>query len=128
MQKVAAIMSPRVVAVRSDCDLGRAIDTFLRTAVRHLVVLDPDGRVLGVLSAQQVIGALDGPEPCTSRPVGDQVVTVSARVRPGDDVRRAVEVMLGELVDAVAVVGDDDRVVGVLAWSDVVAHITRLAS
>ena len=42
MDAVSTVMSSRVVAIRSDCDLSVAVDTFLGAAVRHLVVVDPD--------------------------------------------------------------------------------------
>ena len=39
---VAALMSRRVVGIRSDCDLTVAAETFARTGLRHLVVVRAD--------------------------------------------------------------------------------------
>jgi CBS-domain-containing membrane protein len=50
-------------------------------------------------------------------------VATHARVGPDDDITRAVEVMLDELVDAVPVADRTGRVVGVVTWSDIVAHV-----
>lgn len=127
MEPVSTIMSRRVVEIRSDWDLSAAIDTFLGASVRHLVVVDPDRQVLGVLSAEQLLAALGMSEQGMAGPVGDQVVVVPERVAPTDDIRRAIEVMLDEVVAALPVI-EDGRAVGVLTWSDVVAHVSGVAS
>ncbi|MGZ4448230.1 MAG: CBS domain-containing protein [Nocardioides sp.] len=124
--RVGEVMSRRIVAIRSDCALSVAVDTFVRTSLRHLVVVDPDRRVRGLISAEQTLAALGVSG--TTRRVADHV---SARppVHHQDTVRRAAQVMLDELVDALPVVDDDGRVVGVLTWSDIVATVagTHLA-
>lgn len=43
------------------------------------------------------------------------------RVRSDDEIRRAVELMLDELVEALLVTDADGLVVGVVTWHDVVA-------
>ncbi len=121
MDAVSTVMSRRVVAIRSDCDLSVAVDTFLASAVRHLVVVDPDRTVRGLLSIEQVLAALGLPG--WPGRVGDQVLVEPARVRPDDDLQRAAEVMLDALVDAVVVADDTGRVVGLLTWADLVTHV-----
>lgn len=119
---VADIMSRRIVAIRSDCDLHVAVQTFLRTALRHLVVVDRDRVVLGILTVEQTMTALAsslGPV----RLVGDHVPGAGARVQVTDSVRAAASVMLNALVDALPVVDDDGRVVGVVTWSDILTSV-----
>ena len=119
-------MSRRIVAIRSDADLSVALDAFLRTALRHLVVVDPDRTCRGLLSAEAVLAAW---APATA---GDTAWPTTCRAssracttpRP---VRRAAEVMVVELVDALPVVDDDGRVVGVVTWSDIVAMVAGRA-
>jgi CBS domain-containing protein len=119
---VADIMSRRIVAIRSDADLSVALETFLRTSLRHLVVVDPDRTCRGLLSAERVL-ALLGTTPRRGRSVGEHVPVHQPRVHHGEPVRRAAEVMVVELVDALPVVDDDGRVVGVVTWSDIVAMV-----
>ena len=83
---VADIMSRRIVAIRSDCDLHVAVQTFLRTALRHLVVVDRERAVLGILTVEQTMTALAsslGPV----RLVGDHVPARGTRVSASDSVR-----------------------------------------
>lgn len=121
MDLVSTIMSRCVVAIRSDCDLSVAVDTFLASAVRHLVVVDPDRSVRGLLSVEQVLAALG--RPGWPGRVGDQVLGEPARVRPDDHLQRAAEVMLDALVDAIVVADDSGRVVGLVTWADLVSHL-----
>ena len=119
---VADIMSRRIVAIRSDCDLHVAVQTFLRTALRHLVVVDRERAVLGILTVEQTMTALAS-SISSVRLVGDHVPSPGARVRVSDSVRDAASVMLTSQVDALPVVDDDGRVVGVVTWSDILTSV-----
>lgn len=118
---VRAIMSRRIVAIRSDCELRVAVDTFLRTSLRHLVVVDPDRTCLGIITADQVLAGLGS----RRRQVGEHVRDGGLRVHLDDPVRRAAEVMVNGLVDALPVVDDDGHVVGIVTWSDIIAMVAR---
>ena len=118
---VRAIMSRRIVAIRSDCDLGVAVDTILRTSLRHLVVVAPDRTCLGIITADQVLAGLG----TRRRQVGDHVRDDGLRVHLADPVRRAAEVMVNGLVDALPVVDDGGHVVGILTWSDIISMVAR---
>lgn len=120
--RVRDIMSRRIVAIRSDAELSVALDTFLRTALRHLVVVDPDRTCRGLLSAEQLLASL-GTTGRRHHRVADHVAPRQPRVHHEAPVRRAAEVMVLELVDALPVVDDTGRVVGVVTWSDIVAMV-----
>lgn len=119
---VGSVMSRRVVGIRADCTLAVAADTFARTGLRHLVVVDAERRVRGLLTAERVLTALG----ITGRAgrVDDQVDAVEVSVGPADDIRLAASLMLDALVDAVLVTEPSGRVVGLLTWADVVTHVT----
>lgn len=118
---VRAIMSRRIVAIRSDCDLRVAVDTFLRTSLRHLVVVTPDRACVGIITADQVLAGLG----TRRRQVSDHVRDDGLRVHLADPVRRAAEVMVNGLVDALPVVDDGGHVVGIVTWSDIIAMVAR---
>lgn len=121
MEPVSTVMSRRVVAILCDCDLTVAVDTFLSSGVRHLVVVDPDRTVVGLLSVDQVLAALG--RPGWPGRVGDLALAEPARVHPDDGLPRAAEVMLDALVDAIVVADETGRVLGVVTWADLVAHV-----
>ena len=119
---IRQIMSRHLVAIRSDCDLRVAVDTFLRTGLRHLVVVDEDRTFRGIVTSEQVLAALNA---TGRRRVADHVRTTGLRVRAEDPVRRAARLMVEELVDALPVVDDAGRVIGIVSWSDIVAMVAR---
>jgi acetoin utilization protein AcuB len=122
MTRIETIMSRRIVAIRSDCELSVAADTFLRYAVRHLVVVDPDRSVRGILSAEDVVLAAGA---SGSRRIGDQALLTPQGVHPEDDVRVAADAMLDRMVEAVLVTEGTGHVIGIVTWSDLVAHVAR---
>ena len=119
---VASIMSRQPVAIRSDCELTVALDTFVRTSLRHLVVVDPEGSCLGVLSHEQATAAVDVFHARRGQ-VGDLISGRCPRLHRDASVRRAAEAMLLELVDALPVVDDTGHAVGIVTWSDIVALV-----
>lgn len=119
---VRDIMSRQIVAIRSDAELSVALDTFLRTSLRHLVVVDPDRTCRGLLSAEQLLASI-GTTGRRHHRVADHVPPRQPRVHHAAPVRRAAEVMVMELVDALPVVDDTGRVIGVVTWSDIVAMV-----
>ena len=119
---VQDIMTSRLVAIRSDAELTVAVDTFLRHGRRHLLVVDPDRRCRGLVSAEHVLAALAMAGP-RRRTIGDHVAPGPPRVQRTAPVREAAQVMLNELVDALPVVDDHGRVVGVVTWTDILAMV-----
>jgi predicted transcriptional regulator len=115
-------MSTRIVAIRSDCDLRVAVDTFLRTALRHLIVVDEKRSCLGVINSEQVLTALNA---SGGHRVGDRVTGQGLRVHRDASIRRAAQLMVDELVDALPVVDDTGHVVGIVTWSDIVRLVAR---
>ena len=118
---VADIMSRRIVAIRSDADLTVALDTLTRAKLRHLVVVDPDRTCRGLLSAEHVLASIG--TGARERRVADHVPLRQPRVHRDAPVREAAAQMVLHLVDALPVVDDDGRVVGVVTWSDIVRMV-----
>jgi CBS domain-containing protein len=57
---VADWMTPDVVAVSPDATLWLAVATMRRRAIRHLCVVDAQGRLVGILSDRDVTRVLPG--------------------------------------------------------------------
>lgn len=124
---VAEAMSAPAAALRDYDSLWHAVDRFVRTGQHHLVVLDGDEQLVGVLDDHQLLvhgstGGTDRPE-LARRTVGQLVRRMppgratAGQVRPGDPLGHAARVMARLAVDALPVV-DGGRVVGVLTAAD----------
>jgi CBS domain-containing protein len=129
---VDVMSAPPLVVVRDYDSVWHALERFTDTGLQHLVVLDEQDRLVGVLADRlvlagwpmdamglhhQTVGQLLHPVPGT--------VSSSARVRGSATVQEAGSLMLAHHVDAVAVVDDRDVVVGIITGSDLVRSLVR---
>jgi CBS domain-containing protein len=97
---------------------------------RHLVVIDDDLRPLGVLDERDI--ALEWPP----GPLGAHHLPVHRllrfrsrpRVRPGDDIATVAATMLASRTDAVPVVDDDGRLLGLVTVWHCVGLIAGIAA
>lgn len=124
---VGDVMSSPPVVVRTHDSLWRAMDRFLATGLRHLVVLDESDVVVGVLDDRAVVSewARDalGLHRRTVGALMRAATTRTIAVTRGTPVQEAARLMLERRVDALPVVGSDGRVVGVLTGSDLVRTV-----
>ncbi len=58
-EKVSAVMTQGVVTIQADKDVSEAILLMNNEGIRHLVVVDPQGRVMGVISMREAAWALN---------------------------------------------------------------------
>jgi CBS domain-containing protein len=143
--RVAEAMSGPVVSIRANDSLADAVATFGRRGVRRMPVLDGEGRLAGLLSADDVLrlvagelyglGAVaaaqmpDEPEPedeATAESCklsGVHYVSEVVRVRADVSVDAALDAMREHAVGCVAVVSDADEPVGVLTDRDVTLRV-----
>jgi CBS domain-containing protein len=122
---VAAAMSQPAVALRSTATMGEALQALAVSGLCHLAVIDGEGTCVGLLTDRTVAAAwaaypmtfaeLPVVVVCTTQP------TVNARASIAD----AARMMRRCESDAVVVVGDDRRPVGVLTAGDVIALLAK---
>lgn len=119
---VRDIMSNPVLTVEIDETLWDAWQLLFVSGLRHLVVIDKSGTCVGVLSDRNILAEV----PATADHLsGRRVVDVLARVpvvsiAPDANPREAAHVMSHAMTEAVPVVEDDGRLVGVVTESDLV--------
>ena len=127
--EAAAIMTTKLHAVVSDDLLVDAAARMLQYGVRHLPVVDGMRRVTGILSDRDVRQAIGDPlsalEDATASAriaalrVSD-VMTAEARTFPMDAALGAVvSALVDEKLGLVAIVDDEDRLLGVVSYIDV---------
>ena len=107
---VRSVMSSTVVAV----------DTFLRTGLRHLVVVDAEGRSGGIVSYDGVAAAWLDPDSRRASQVYELVTDPDTTADPDASVQQVARLMVNARLDAVPVVERDGRLVGIVTRSDLV--------
>ncbi|MBL8923650.1 MAG: CBS domain-containing protein [Myxococcaceae bacterium] len=114
--QVTELMTNAVLTIRADTPLEQAATEMRLGHVRHLPVVDLDGRVLGVLSSFDVMRALaQGNGRTQVRDVmSTQVVTVRDDTSASAAARQMRELKIGSL----PVVDADGRLAGIITETD----------
>jgi CBS domain-containing protein len=126
--KVADIMRTDVKTVDLDATVGDAIATLADVHVSALPVTDARGKVVGVLSTTDILGALsettdpDEREQLFDQPVRDVMTPRSRVIEPDADVLDAARDMLRLDVHRLFV-ERNGRLVGVISQTDIVAAV-----
>lgn len=116
---VRDVMSDQLVSVSAACRIEDALDTILGTGLRHLVVVDPLGRCRGVVTSESVAMAVIAHAVPEVHTVGQLLPQAFTAMAAQASVQDAAGVMLSALVDAVAVIDDLHRPLGIVTWSDI---------
>lgn len=125
-QRVASIMSRPAVAVRQYATLSDALTAFAVSGLRHLVVVDAEGRCLGLLSDRLVAGAWAANPTCfdevrvTELLTADQPLILSTAT-----IGQAAQEMHRLGTDAVVLVDAVAEPVGVLTAADLIALLAK---
>jgi CBS domain-containing protein len=116
------VMTSPVVCVTADMPLGAALRTMVNAGSRHLVVVDRDGRCLGVLADRAVAAAWAyNPAALDATTVGLVLDRDAALVGESTQLAAVASRMRSAGIDAVAVVDTDRHPVGIVTGSDLVA-------
>jgi len=132
--RVDDLMTPEPVAVAPEADLREASDLMDSRQVRHLPVVDGEGRVTGLLSHRDLVRR-------ATASIEDQLLTVqkdilgSVRVRdimtaevecvePDSDAAIAGQIMLDNKYGCLPVT-EGERLVGILTEADFVRHLVE---
>jgi acetoin utilization protein AcuB len=120
-------MSTPVLTVEADASLWDAWQLLFVSGLRHLVVLETDGSSLGVISDRNVLAEVPAtPEHLQARSVRDVMSRLPhLRVLPADHPTLAAALMTEHSVEAVPVMDDADRLVGIVSESDLVRWLVQ---
>jgi acetoin utilization protein AcuB len=127
-------MSWPAVTIRADAPLGHAMALMRTHRIRHLPVLDSDGRLVGMLSdrdLRSVLGHLEGPDPGSATHPGTATVMVTTAmtadpltVRIDTELREVARLMDDRAIGAVLIL-QGERVMGILTRGDIVRAFVR---
>ena len=129
--KVADLMHTELRTISVDSTVGDAVDALTEAQVSALPVVDRFGRAVGVVSTREILKAESTFNNPRARDVLFDRTTLleimapwPPTIQPEADVKEAAQQML--YVDAQRLfVEDEERLVGVLSQSDIVAAVAR---
>ena len=119
---VDAVMSRTVLAVTPATDLLEAAALMRNRGVRHLPVVDPARRVIGILSDRDVRSSIGDPDEPDARAAGLKVAHAMTHdvytVIEGTSLAEVAERLVDRSVGAVPVVDAGGRLIGMVSYSD----------
>jgi CBS domain-containing protein len=129
---VQDIMSRDPVTIGPDAPLGVALETMRRREIRHLPVVDADGRLVGILTDRDLRQACFARtralrESFTDLRVEDVMTWAVVTIPPGASLRQAAAVMFDRRIGGLPVVSDG-RLVGILTERDLLSVFARQVS
>ena len=122
---IADVMSKPVLTVEVDESLWDAWQLLFVSGLRHLVVIDANGHCVGVLSDRNILADV----PATMDHLGHRYVReILARVpiatiKPDTQPREAACLMQEHSIEAVPVIDEAGKVLGIVTESDVVRWV-----
>lgn len=132
---VRDLMTEDVVACKPDESLATLRDVMYQRGVRHMPIVDGDGRLIGLISQRDLlrnslIEQIRVPDSVENAilerlQVRDLMNSQVATVGPDDDLRQAAQLMLENKYGCLPVVDGGRRVVGILTVSDFVRMFAR---
>lgn len=131
---VRTIMRRPVKAAHVDDGLERAIGVMVEEDIRHLPVVDGDHRVVGLLSDRDVRSAVGDPLEALRREepldlVVEDVMNRSPMIIAEDaSLVDLAACFLDERVGALPVVDDDEVLVGIVSYVDLLRHVVATRS
>lgn len=115
--------------IRTGAALSEAVDRFLTGPTRHLVVLDDDGRCVGLIGPRhlaQAHRAYRHPDPNASIEVVGYAPWVF--VSPGDSLGQCARMLVENDLDAVPVLDEELRVLGLVTAHDIARAAAEVAA
>lgn len=125
--RIDEVMSTPVLTVEVEASLWDAWQLLFVSGLRHLVVLGIDGSALGVISDRNVLADVPStPEHLQARTVRDVMSRLPRlRVLPGDHPTVAAALMAEHGVEAVPVLDEAGRLLGIVSESDLVRWLVQ---
>ncbi len=128
---VDRVMTGNPATIEPEATLSDAAEELLRGGFRHLPVVDAAGRLVGILSERDLRGKLgtdleDFPEATLeslSEPVSSAMRPDPITVAPTTSLGEVLEIFADERVGAVPVVADDERLVGIVSYVDLLGYL-----
>jgi CBS domain-containing protein len=129
MMEIKDVMNPEVFVVQENEQVGHARNLMLSHGISRIVVVDGDGKPVGMVTEKDMTRKLKGNGPkWKSRPIDKISIRriMSAdpiTARPNDEVRTAIELLIKNNVGSLPVV-DEDGIAGILTKTDLMKVYT----
>jgi acetoin utilization protein AcuB len=124
--QVGDIMTKDVRTMLPDQSFAEVVGMMATRSFHHMLVVDEDERLHGVISDRDVLRALSRTPDWSKRSVAEIMNPDSITTTPEIAISTAVRLMLEKRVNCLPVIGPDGRVAGILTSTDLLKAYEKL--
>lgn len=126
-------MTRELATIQVEATAATATQMMLRIGLRHLPVVDAEGRLVGILSDRDLRGPMVGDDRparliTTETAVGELMTREVVTALPGDDLGEVANKLVERRIGAVPIVDASGRLLGILSFVDVMKRYAENAA
>ena len=123
---VADVMTKDALTMLPDQSFAELVGMMANRSFHHMLVVDEDERLHGVISDRDVLRALSRTPDWSRKSVAEIMSPDSITTTPEYAISAAVSLMLEKRVNCLPVIGPDGRVAGILTSTDLLKAYEKL--
>jgi CBS domain-containing protein len=123
---VADVMTKDTMTLRPQQSFAEVVGLMANQSFRHVLVIDSDERLQGVISDRDVLRALSRTPDWSKKSVSEIMTRDSITSTPDSPISVAVRLMLEKRINCLPVIGADGRVCGILTSTDLLMAYEKI--
>lgn len=124
--QVSAVMTTDTMTMLPQQSFAEVVGMMANRSFRHMLVVDEDERLHGVISDRDVLRALSRTPDWGKKSVAEIMTKDSITTTPESAISAAVRLMLEKRINCLPVIGADGRVAGILTSTDLLKAYEKL--
>lgn len=124
--QVGDVMTTDTMTMSPKQSFAEVVGMMANRSFRHMLVVDADERLHGVISDRDVLRALSRTPDWTKKSVTEIMTKDSITTTPDCAISAAVRVMLEKRINCLPVIGADGRVAGILTSTDLLKAYEKI--
>ncbi|BDA78130.1 membrane protein [Leptospira kobayashii] len=119
------VMTSPVESLFTDSNLYEARKYILEKRFRHIPILSPEGKLVGILSDRDVWKFISEDENALTKPLSSFMIRKLLTGTIQTEIREAAKVMLEEKIGSLPIIDEDQTLIGILTRTDLIRAIVR---
>ena len=124
--QVGDVMTKDILTMLPDQSFAEVVGMMATRSFHHMLVVDEDERLHGVISDRDVLRALSRTSDWSKKCVAEIMTPDSITITPHCAISTAVRLMLEKRINCLPVIGPDGRVCGILTSTDLLHAYEKL--